>query len=427
MSKSTKESISSQEAKDRLRAGEELRDLRIDRLTLTKVEIDFAIQIVDCEIGILDFNNSVLKEDVTIRRCRVDMCVLSEARIEKKLDFKRTAIGRGRFQRVDFQGIANFAETTLAYSSFHQSTFCQKADFGRGTFIGDATFSEVTFKDMANFIHCEFKERGIFLSCIWRGKVDFKHIQVAKDLELNQGQFYDELLLMGAVVQLSVSLNGAYLEGRTDFSSMSAGRSLSLVGVSLGESQGFRFVNAIAHPIVLERDTVEGHIWPERNGEYLTAAREYGFLRTAFAQINRFDDEDWAYYQFKRNERLAQPFSANPLQLLMRGGNFLFLDLGCGYGTRPFRTLLVIALMLFFFGIFYFFGAPVPPDVHYGLSLPLWNQTMHALYTSLLAFSGSIADTNVSGGLRLLAMIEYMMGVVFMGLFIVAFSRKVIR
>ncbi len=420
--------ISSQEAKDKLKAGEELSGFHIERLTYSKNEIDFPIHIVDCTIGTLDLNHAIVKEDITIRRCRIDMCVLSEASFHKKFDFKKSSVGRGRFQRVEFQGNANFSETVLAYTSFHQSTFGQKSDFSRSTFVGDGTFSEVTFHDYTKFIYGQFKDRGIFNRCNFLERADFKHIVVNKDMEMNNATFRSGLFLMGAVIHLSLSMSGCEFHGRTDLSSLTVGRSLSLLDVTVGKDQGFRFLNANANPIVFQRDVVEGHVWPESEGDYAGAAREYGFLRTAFEHINRFDDEDWAYYQFKRNERRGRPMTSNPIDWTIRAGNFLFLDVGCGYGTKPFRTLGVMGVLMAFFALCYFIGGlPVPNGVTYGLSSPLFNQVVHSMYGSLLAFSGSLADVKLNGLLRLLGMIEYLFGVVFMGLFIVAFSRKVIR
>lgn len=423
-----KPELSGQEAKDMMKAGEEIRGYHIPRLSLSKVTLDFPIHIVECEIGTLDLNHATAQQSVTIRRCKIDMCVMSEAVFEDKFDFKKCAVGRGRFQRVEFQGPANFAEATLAYSSFHQSQFAQKTDFSRCTFIGDGTFSEVTFHKPVKFLFSQFQERGVFQRSVFMEKADFKHVQVARDLEMTNATFRRDLLLLGAVVDLSLDLGHAELDGRTDFSTMTVGRSLSLLGVTVGDEQGFRFLNCSANPIIFQRETVEGHVYPERDGDYAAAAREYGFLRTAFEHINRFDDEDWAYYQFKRNERRGRPFSWNPIDLAMRAGNFLFLDVGCGYGTKPFRTLAVIAILLVAFASCYLLGGvPVPEGVHYGLASAPFNRVMHSLYTSLLAFSGSVADVKLNGLLRLLSMVEYLMGVVFMGLFIVAFSRKVIR
>lgn len=100
-----------------------------------------------------------------------------------------------------------------------------------------------------------------------------------------------------------------------------------------------------------------------------SAAREYGFLRTAFQDINRFEDEDWAYY----------------------------VSFGPNVATED-----------------------------YGFS-PAANRWIHALDTSLIAFSGAYADVRLEGRMQWLAMCEYLVGVVFLGLFVVAFSRKVIR
>jgi hypothetical protein len=172
---------------------------------------------------------------------------------------------------------------------------------------------------------------------------------------------------------------------------------------------------------------VEGHIYPEADGKYSLAANEYGFLRTVFQNLSRFEDEDWAYYQFKRMLRKGKAFSYNPLSLLKRGIEYFFLDLGCGYGTKPFRTLMMSGILLLFFAFFYFLHFDNVNPALYGVPSPIVTRALYAIDLSVTAFSGGYGDLTIQGPIRLVAMIEYLLGVVLVGLFVVAFSRKVIR
>jgi len=419
--------LDSKAAKEKIVAGEEIKDVYIERLSLGKYEVTEPIKLTNCEIGTLDLNKATVKEEVMIRRCKIDMMVLSEATFEKKFDIKKTRVSRGRCQRTVFKEKAYLGETHLSFVSFHECVFEQKADFNRAFFHGDGTFTGAQFHGIANFVHVNFEKRAIFHKAVWHDKVDFKHIHVGADLELNDGTFHGQLLLNSAVIALNVDLYGSVLEGKVDFAQMQAGRTLSLRNVKVGENMGFRFVGSHSALLTLEREVVEGHVFPENEGDYATAAREYGFLRTAFAEINRFDDEDWAYYQFKRCQRLGASTGGNPLLGLQKLMSYLFLDLGCGYGTKPFRTLGVCGVMVLAFSFIFFTSVSAPPDQSYGFTAQILNDYMYAFDVSLLAFSGSYGDIKLTGPLRLFAMFEYMMGVVFMGLFVVAFSRKVIR
>lgn len=418
--------LTNDEVKEKLRAGESIEKCYIERLSISKMDFEKPIQIAECEIENLDLNRSTFKEDVVIRRSEIKTLVLSEATFLKKADFKKNKIGRGRVQRTTFQDAALFGETGFAYTSFHQSIFENKADFKWSSFFGDATFTEVTFKQGGDFNHVTFSENAIFKNSEWGDRANFSSVEVAKDLDLHDSKFKGELWLAEAVVKLTINLSHSELEGNSDLANVSAGRSVLMTGVKPGEKQGFRFSNMSSPVIILERDVVEGHIFPENDGKYRQASKEYGFLRTTFQNINRFDDEDWAYYQFKRMERLGTPVSLNPLKLLKRGVEYFFLDIGCGYGTKPFRTFGVCLIMILFFSFCYLASGISSPE-KYGVNSVALNRFLHAFNISVTAFSGGYGDLNISGPLKLLAIIEYLLGVVFMGIFVVAFSRKVIR
>lgn len=421
--------LTADEVKAKIEAGEKIEKYHIERLQINKKDFTVPINIAECEIEVLDLNKSTFQEDVVIRRSNVKTLVLSEATFNKKCDFKKGRIGRGRTQRAVFKDAAIFSECALAYCSFHESVFESKADFGWSEFTGDATFTKVVFKGQGTFDHVHFTNSGVFKETQWEDRANFSSVEVGHDLDLSNSVFKGDLWLAESVIRLSLNLSYAQVEGHTDFSNCSAGRSILLTNVKPGEKQGFRFRNATSPLIHLERDVVEGHIYPENEGKYASASKEYGFLRTTFQNINRFDDEDWAYYHFKRMERLGRPFSYRPLPLVRRLGEYLFLDLGCGYGTRPFRTLFICLAIVLAFAFCYFVNdIAVPSDVSYGVDSKLFTRFIYSIDVSLIAFSGGYGDLNhITGAIKFLPMLEYMLGVVLIGIFIVAFSRKVIR
>ncbi len=419
-----------EQVKEKIDAGEKIEGVHIERLSIGRRQISKPINLIECTIDLLDFNNSTFTEDVVVRRCTIDNVVLSEATFEKKCDFKRSIIAHGRVQRANFKGDASFESAMIGFCSFHQSVFNEEADFSRTTYKGEGTFQEVQFKKGANFTHADFPEKATFKKTQWGEKAIFTNIEIRGDMELQDAKFEGDIHFNNSVCHLSVDLTQSTLMGRTDFSNIKVDRSLILQGMTLGPKQGFVFKNACTTSIVFTREIVEGHVFPEQDGLYLEASREYSFLRTAFQRINLFDDEDWAYYQFKKCERMGTPLSYNPLKLLHRLLEYIFLDLGCGYGTKPFRTLGLSFILVLSFGFIYFLALGTQPSPEsYGFNADIVNKLIYGFDSSLIAFSGGYSDlpNRICGSLKIIAMIEYMIGVVLMGLFIVAFSRKVIR
>lgn len=419
-----------EEVRKKIEAGETIQGVAIDRVSLARKKITTPVNLIECTIEHLDLNSSTFSEDVFVRRCEIKTLVISEATFEKKCDFEKTLILRGKSQRTQFKGDVSFESAKLCHTSFYQSTFFAKAEFGYTKYSGDASFEEVDFQKGASFVHADFPEKGVFRRSHFGGKLDFKSLESQGDIEFDEGKFDDEVLLNGSVFRLSVSFNKATLSNRTDFSHIQVGRALVLSGITLGERQGFVFKNADINHVVFSRDLVEGHIYPEQDGRYFESAREYAFLRTAFQHNNQFDDEDWAYYQFKRCERRGKRLSYNPLRWVQVFLEYFFLDWGCGYGTRPFRTLGMCFVLLAAFALCYYISPiEVPKETYYGFDQPQLTRIVYSFDISLMAFSGGYGDLplTVRGMVKIISMAEYLIGVVLMGLFVVSFSRKIIR
>ena len=195
--------------------------------------------------------------------------------------------------------------------------------------------------------------------------------------------------------------------------------------VHVGEDTRFSFLNATIHKLVLDHRVVHGRLQNEHNERYAEASKEYGILRNQYSANHEFVAEDWAYYHLKRAERLAKPIGSVKRWVSAKL-EYLFLDLGCGYGIYPYRTLGVCFFLISIFAIFYLFLVPYDPKALFGFPGSI-NHFLYALDLSLLVFSGGYSDFPVYGFAKFIAMLEYLIGLIFMGLFVVAISRKIIR
>ncbi|WP_372368631.1 pentapeptide repeat-containing protein [Candidatus Uabimicrobium sp. HlEnr_7] len=419
--------LSQEEAKEKLKNGERLHQVYVERLSMCKLEIETPVEITECKIGILDFNKNEFKQEFILRQCEVETLVLAETIFHAKCTLKKTKFGRAKIQRAQFKGNINAESAKFSYTSFYECIFEQNVNFGYASFYGDATFQGAELRKGGRFNSLRITNgSATFIGTFWGGKADFRQINVEKDFNISGSRIEDELLLIGSVIGLNTSLDNCILHAKTDLSNVMSGRNISIINATLGENQSFRFVDTTTPGLNIERSVVEGHVFPENTGNYQMAAKEYAFLRTAFQAMNRFDEEDWAYYQFKKMQRKSQPIPLSPIKGGKRLFEYLFLDLGCGYGTMPFRTLGAVGLLIFLFGACYsMLGAA--GNISFGLENAKLNNFLNAINTSLVVFSGGYGDLQVTGIARLLAMVEYLIGVVFMGLFVVSFSRKIIR
>ena len=83
--------------------------------------------------------------------------------------------------------------------------------------------------------------------------------------------------------------------------------------------------------------------------------------------------------------------------------------------------------MIISFALCYSFLVPYNPQAQFLSFAPQLNPIFYAFDLSLTVFSGGYADFPAYGLAKFFAALEYLFGLVFMGLFVVAISRKIIR
>jgi hypothetical protein len=173
-------------------------------------------------------------------------------------------------------------------------------------------------------------------------------------------------------------------------------------------------------------------------GDYHQAAHEYAFLKRCFASLHRHEQEDWSYYRFKVCQRRAKAQSWwRPWQKVGRFFDWLLLDVGCAYGTNPMRAVRAALVIMLIFAAIYATGIdqfyydeekprlPFPDEPYNSLA----NRTTNGFLYSIAIFTSGLSNMRelARGWMNVPLMVESILGTLLWGLFIVAFSRKVIR
>ena len=91
-----------------------------------------------------------------------------------------------------------------------------------------------------------------------------------------------------------------------DFSKAKLHDFVYLEAIEQGESQRFAFTNALAERILVRPEQLVGRLASEAAGDHAQAMQEYGLLKRIFEGLHRYEEEDWAFYRFKVNQRLGK-------------------------------------------------------------------------------------------------------------------------
>ena len=408
--------LKADEVDQRLREGIPIRNARvIGRLRLRgRFEKPLLLQNVEASQLVID--GAIFDAEVAFKGCR-----LSRMTVNRKTQF----IGG-----VSFQG------SELNKPKFDNVKIHGKADFGAVRVRGKADFLRIRFFHVANFWEANFEGWVDFKQCWFDETADFRSICAEEGFAFRQCHFVSAFLFRGASVAKKFDFGNSRFEGRLDLSKAKLHDFTYLESIDRGE--GFRFAcwNAVAERIQIRPEQVEGRLASECEGDHAASMSEYGLLKRNFEALHRHEEEDWAFYRFKVNERRSKRRSwRRPWSKFSQAFEWLVLDLGCRYGTSPFRTIAAAAAMILAFAMVYML------DVH---SLPIEegrtpfpgrdldsipNRVVIGLVTSVSAFTdglGSLRET-ATGWMNLFLVAESLLGTLVWGLFVVAFSRKVIR
>jgi hypothetical protein len=410
-----REELPPAEALARLRAGKALENVRVERLVL-RGEFPLPVTLKNCTLVRPNFNKTVFQAEVAITGSTLDRPNFGDSsEFQQGLNLSGSTVNKMTLARAAIKGTLNLSFV-----------------IAKGKLL--LTDCQVEGKVNAWELHVD----GWFdcKDCRFGDEVDMRSVHIDQGLNLRDCTFAKDLLLRGAVVCKKVELNGSRFEGMLDLSKAKLHDFVYLEQIVPGSGQRFAFLNAVAERIRVEPEQLEGRLASEETGRYEDAMHEYGVLKRSFNTLHRFDQEDWAFYRFKVNQRRAGRRSwLRPWTKLRQLCDWLFLDLGCGYGTNPSRAVRTALLIIVGFALIYFAGIEMFHIDEEKLPFPgraitdLPNRLMISLMLSVSVFISGLSGIRdlAQSWMNVPIIVESLMGTLLWGLFIVAFSRKVIR
>jgi hypothetical protein len=402
------------EALERLRTGVGLENVRVEKLHL-RGEFDLPIHLKRVHLVQPRFDGAVFKADVTMAHCTIDRPVFGRA-VEFQRSWNVVYCNLNRFQalRVTVKGIFN-AEYTQCRNKFAMSN-CR--------FEGKVRFWETRFLGWCEFGKCEFV-----------GEADFRSLHAEEGFVWKDCQFLSDCLFRGAAVAKKFDATNSRFESILDLSKAKLHDYAYLENIQQGEKQRFAFENTVGERVRVRTEQLEGRLASEDKGNFDTAMHEYAFLKLSYQTLHRYDEEDWAFYRFKVNQRRARLRCwTKPWTKCGQFCDWLLLDHGCGYCTDPFRAVRTAIIIILVFAAIYAVGIDAfdftnkqMPFV--GAPTDLGNRVVIGLFKSVACFTSGLSTISdmSRGWMNVPLMLESLLGTLLWGLFIVAFSRKVIR
>jgi hypothetical protein len=403
--------ITPAEALKLVRQGEMVTGVKVVGLVLKGV-FSGPVHFKDVTLVQPQIRNATFAEGVEFEHTTIDRLRLNNSKFAKGLGFDGSTLFRAEIRRISVQGPFS----------------CNNARL-RGKFLIDGAH----FEGKVRFWEAKFQGWVTIRACEFDGEADLRSLHAEQGFVVTGCTFRASFLFRGSTVEKKFEADKTRFEGLTDFSKVKFHDFAYLENIVQGANQTFSFTNALAERILVRPEQLEGRIASEKSGDHLQAMQEYGLLKRVFEGLHRYEHEDWAFYRFKVNQRLCKERSwQKPWTKLAGFMDWLLLDQGCGYGTNPLRAVRAALVIVLGFGAIYAWGVDllhveVPPFD--GPKDGALNRVMIGALTSVAAFTSGFGDIRgaAHAWMNLPLIAESLLGTLLWGLFIVAFSRKVIR
>ena len=347
------------------------------------------------------------------------------------------------FNYLVIDGDFNFTESGI------DTVWCA-VSFIKVKFQGDANFEGVKFQGDTYFIGAHFQSSAIFKSAQFQGEADFRETVFQSNADFRETVFqrgafggaHFDSSAMFSYAQFRVSANFS----RAYFKNIQFDKAQFQGGAYFDETQ--------FQGIVDFREVRYNFIkinWAQLDGHMKYDRTNYSTFLGNFNQLNLTDDYDACYYDFRVQKRKNELKWYNPF----RWGEYIFLDLTCGYGVKPFRSIVWAGFVMFLFSLLYTrknaielrverqkcYGVKVNGEscknnrVH-GTEFCLQHQNqatwfrrfMNALYFSVGTFTTvGYGDWHPVGRSRYAAMVEGLVGWLIMALFLDTLGKVWIR
>ena len=405
--------VTPQQAWEQLRATGKLTGVRVSHLQFSG-EIVHGIELNDVILDRPQFHKAVFKAAVRFFRCTINGAKFHrQTRFEQQFLLKACQLRRLSRMELNCRG-----GLSLDTCQVH----------GPLTLV-DSELSSIRLwaSEFDNWL--EFKR------CTFTGPADMRSFQANQGVIFGGCHFQQDVLLRGASIIKKLDFADAKIDQLVDLSKAKLSDYVYLEQIQMSPQTTFCFQNAVADRILINSGQLDGRMQSERAAQYTQAMEEYGLLKAVFQSLHRFDEEDWAFYRFKVNRRRSRSRSWwRPWSKLGQLCDLLFLDFGCGYGTRPSRAILSSLSVIVLFALIYASGIehfkvdhpPLPGDPL--STIP--NRVLFGLITSVSVFTSGFGGNPLesSHGWMLIPLtLEALVGTFLWGLFVVAYSRKVIR
>lgn len=359
-----------------------------------------------------------------------------------KKDFHYAKFEKGDFdfENVRFgEGILDFRATEFKSCNLH----FERCNFINSEIVFEAAEAQKSEIDIdgcnfiggtINFEALRFADSELLVKNIQlkTDKVSFKN-STFRRLTLHSCELYKYVDLRVNKCQ-TLQVTDSLVDGILDLQPESG-----MLNVDVIDFSGMRLLGRIYidwHQAHLKRNINQQHT------DFRNKAEQFRMLKENYNQLGKYDEEDLAYLEFKRNEAKALLLDAmetkNLIRIAIARTNYAFkwmvFDKMGHYATDPVRVFQSMFIVYILFSFIFLITHRIFPDADIRSSLfamddpRVLSEAGRAFYHSIVTFlTIGYGDYYPTGFSRVLSGIEGFTGLFLLSYFTVAFVRKILR
>ena len=351
------------------------------------------------------------------------------ALFQGKANFKKAQFPlQAYFRKAIFAQGATFENATFFRARFEDMHAKGKMVFKVVTFSGRAYFHRAQFEDELNFRGCEIKDHFYLRDLHCHKHASFSGTEAFAIFSIESGRFDAQADFSKCIFHHDVYLRESIFSGNVDFAESIFAMRLDCSQVQFRDA--VKLYSANPNTLLVERRQLHKKLAAEREKNYEQARQVYAMLRRNFEQQGNHEDADWAYYNFRKAERKAQKASGLATTIY-KFCNWLFFDLGSGYGTKPFNVALLAAMVILAFTVIFWMAsgqfvidpslrAPGQKGISPGQAFYLSAMTFTTLGTEGIA-------PEFDNWLKYCLVLEGFLGLFLMTVFVGVYTRKMAK
>lgn len=164
------------------------------------------------------------------------------------------------------------------------------------------------FHGVVNFTNALFYRKAVFENVFFEKFANFENACFAEEINFQNSHFLAGASFKGSFCSQELNFTKAVFDDYVNFDLANINRRLNLTDAAF--DKGISFYHAVIDVVVVERDQIENRLVYEGllkeqkyKRHYMRVKEEYLILKESFHQRGKFDEEDWAYYQYRVNDR----------------------------------------------------------------------------------------------------------------------------